>query len=131
MMKLVSIHYYFFRYLCIGIINTFVGYGIIYGLMFLGTDPFLSNAIGYVAGITISYFLNKIYNFKSQKCHKEAFPKFIISLAIAYFINLVILYVSIKIYNINKYIAQIPAITCYTIIGFLGSRYFAFSDADP
>ncbi|NPA60755.1 MAG: GtrA family protein, partial [Epsilonproteobacteria bacterium] len=37
----------FIKYNLVGVINTLVGFGIIFILMFLGVNPILSNAIGY------------------------------------------------------------------------------------
>ncbi len=117
-----------YRYLGIGVINTIVGYGLIFGLMFFGFNPFVSNFIGYLIGIAVSYYLNKRFNFKSNKSHKEAFPKFFASLFVAYLANLIVLTVSIKIFLIDKYVSQIIAGVIYVGIGFLGSKYFVFPE---
>ncbi|ASM35566.1 GtrA-like protein [Campylobacter sputorum subsp. bubulus] len=39
------------KYLLVGVLNTIVGFGIIFGLMFLGVSPEISNLSGYLVGI--------------------------------------------------------------------------------
>lgn len=117
-----------YKYLGIGVINTIVGYGLIFSLMFFGLNPFVSNFIGYLIGIFVSYYLNKRFNFRSKKSYKDTLPKFFASLFIAYLANLIVLTIAIKSLLINKYISQIIAGVVYVGIGFLGSKYFAFSD---
>ena len=117
---------YFIRYAGIGVINTVVGYGLIFTLMFFGINPFLSNGISYAVGIMISYILNRNFNFRSEKSTRETFPKFVGVLLIAYLLNLAALFVSLTILHINKYIAQLIAGVFYTLFGFYGNRYITF-----
>lgn len=120
---------YLFGYLGIGVLNTIVGHGTIFGLMFLGFNPYISNISGYAVGITFSYILNKSWNFKSKRPHREAYPRFVLSLLIAYLVNLAFLFIGLNVIGLNKYIAQIIAGIFYTGIGFLLSRYITFSEA--
>ncbi len=53
----------FLKYNLVGVINTLVGFGIIFILMFLGLSPILSNAIGYLIGSSISFILNSTIYF--------------------------------------------------------------------
>jgi putative flippase GtrA len=117
---------HFVRYAGIGVINTVVGYGLIFTLMFFGINPFLSNGISYAVGIIVSYILNRNFNFRSEKSTRETFPKFVGVLLIAYLLNLAALFVSLTILHINKYIAQLIAGVFYTLFGFYGNRYITF-----
>lgn len=116
----------FFRYLVIGIFNTIIGYGIIFIMMAIGILPEIANIIGYIIGIIISYFLNKIYTFKTKvKCKKEFF-RFALCMACSYIINLIVLIIMHRYFGIDKYIATIVAGIFYTISGYIFSKYFAF-----
>ncbi|MGC8718848.1 MAG: GtrA family protein [Thermodesulforhabdaceae bacterium] len=119
---------YLFGYIGIGVLNTIVGHGTIFGLMFLGLNPYISNILGYIVGISFSYLLNKSWNFRSKKPHREAYPRFVLSLMIAYIVNVAILFIGLDIVGLNKYIAQIVAGGFYAAIGFLASRYIVFSE---
>jgi len=114
------------KYLLVGIINTIVGYGIIFFLMFLGVSPEISNIVGYAVGISVSYVLNKIYTFQSKAHPKKEFPKFVLSLLASYTLNFLTLVLCIHIFKINPYISQIISGTVYTISGFVFLKYFAF-----
>ena len=116
----------FLKYLLVGIINTIVGYGIIFSLMFIGISPEISNIIGYAIGIIVSYTLNKIYTFQSKAHPKKEFPKFVLSLLTSYGLNFLTLILCIHIFKINPYISQIISGAVYTLSGFVFLKYFAF-----
>jgi Predicted membrane protein len=114
------------KYLLVGTINTIVGYGIIFFLMFVGVSPEISNIVGYTVGISVSYVLNKIYTFQSKANPKKEFPKFVLSLLASYTLNFLTLVLCIHIFKINPYISQIISGAVYTISGFVFLKYFAF-----
>jgi putative flippase GtrA len=118
---------YFYRYLAIGVVNTLVGYSIIFGMMYTGVNPFISNASGYAVGISVSYFLNRNFNFRSKSPHKKAIPTFLGVLMTAYLLNLLTLYMCIE-QGVNKYVSQMIGGGVYVITGFLGSRFLAFRE---
>ena len=118
--------FFFLRYILVGIINTIVGYGIIFFLMFLGVSPEISNIVGYAVGISVSYVLNKIYTFQSKAHPKKEFPKFVLSLLASYTLNFLTLVLCIHILKINPYISQIISGAVYTLSGFVFLKYFAF-----
>ncbi len=116
----------FIRYLIVGIINTIIGYGIIFTLMTIHIIPEVANIIGYIIGIIISYILNKIYTFKTNNKSKKEFIKFALCMICAYAINLAIFVILHRYFNIDKYIATIIAGIFYTLSGYIFSKYFAF-----
>ncbi|MEJ5349110.1 MAG: GtrA family protein [Desulfosoma sp.] len=118
---------YFSRYILVGVLNTVLGYGIIFGLMACSFNPYLSNALGYMIGISFSYVLNKRFSFRSSAPDRIAFPLFLASLGTAYLANLAVLFSLLKFLAVNPYVAQIVAGGVYTLVGFLGSRYLAFT----
>lgn len=113
------------RYLTVGILNTIIGFGIIFGFMLLGISPEISNLSGYAVGMIFSYFMNKIYTFKSNKKSKIEFIKFIISMLIAYILNFITLKICLNL-GINPYICQILSNIVYTASGFLLSKFWVF-----
>lgn len=113
------------KYLLVGTLNTIVGFSIIFGLMFLGVSPEISNISGYAVGIIFSYFMNKIFTFKSNAKSKIEFIKFAISMLIAYVLNFITLKICLN-FGINPYICQILSNIIYTISGFLLSKFWVF-----
>ena len=63
-------------YLIVGVINTCVGYGIIFFALYCSLMPELANALGYGIGFIVSYCLNKTFTFASSSSHKRDLPRF-------------------------------------------------------
>ena len=116
----------FIKYLLVGVANTIIGFGIIFTMMFIGFSPEVSNLVGYVIGIFVSYVLNKYFTFKKKKKNKKEFFKFIFSMLISYLLNLLTLLICYRILNIDKYLSQIISGVIYTLSGFIFSKFYAF-----
>ncbi len=116
----------FIRYLIVGVINTIIGYGVIFILMTIHVMPEIANIIGYMIGIIVSYILNKLYTFKTKNKSKKEFLTFILCMICSYMINLIILIILYRYCGIDKYIATIIAGIFYTLSGYIFSKYFAF-----
>lgn len=116
----------FVKYGLIGIINTCVGYGITFYLFYIDILPELANFIGYLIGFFISYLLNKKFNFKSTKKHREDLPKFLISMGSAYIINLIVLFIAFRVFEINVYASQIISGLFYILVGYFMSKFWVF-----
>jgi putative flippase GtrA len=121
---------HFFKYNLIGVINTLFSYGVIFSFMhYLNFTPALSNFFGYLFGITLSFYLNKKFNFKTiNKANKE-FALFVFAIGISYLCNLATLHLLIVIFKINPYIAQIFSGVVYIIISFSFCKFLVFRTA--
>ena len=111
-------------YNVVGIINTFLGFGIIVSLMLLGYSPEISNMLGYGTGAVLSYYLNSKYTFIQSKRSVAQGLKFFIVLLIAYGLNLIVLKWSLV--YLNAYMSQLLAACAYTISSFLLGRFLIF-----
>lgn len=63
-----------FRFLLVGVVNTLVGYGVMFGLynlagLHLWGDPgyWISSTANYLVGSVVSFFLNKHFTFRSRE----------------------------------------------------------------
>lgn len=57
----------FMRYVCVGIMNTCITLVVIFSCKsVLGVNPWVSNALGYVAGFLNSFIWNKLWVFHSK-----------------------------------------------------------------
>ena len=117
------------KYLLVGILNTIVGFGLIFLLMWHGFSPEISNIIGYGVGICFSFVMNKVFTFKSKQASKKAnlaeFIKFISSMLIAWGLNFITLKICLN-FGVNAYISQIISGGIYTITGYLLSKIWVF-----
>lgn len=116
------------RFLSVGVVNTLVGLGVIYACMTLGgLGDVASNAMGYAVGLAVSYTLNKRWTFVHQGDAWRSLLRFLLVFAVAYAANLFIVLTAIRVLHFNRYLAQPAGIVAYTILSYLGSRYFAFA----
>lgn len=117
----------FMRFLLVGVANTLVGLSVIYFAMyFLGLGIVHANAFGYSVGILLGFALNKTWTFRSRDYIVSSFFRYLLVLAVAYVANLATVLFANSHFDLNPYLTQALGIFPYTVIGFLGSRYFAF-----
>ena len=116
-----------FRYLIVGAANTLVGLLVIYfGMYVVKLSNIAANALGYGAGMILGFVLNKHWTFNHQGPVVPAIAKFMTVVAIAYAANLITVLLSADYMQLNSYLAQALGIIPYTLIGYTGSRFFAF-----
>jgi putative flippase GtrA len=115
------------RYLVVGGGNTVFGLLIIYLLKWIGGfGDVIANMIGYTCGIVASFAFNATWTFAYKGSILPALVKFVIVLLVAYLSNLIAVVTAISVFDVNAYVAQGLGIVPYTVVGYLGSRFFAF-----
>jgi len=114
----------FVTYNIVGIVNTVVGFSIIFLLMFSGMTAVMSNMIGYMLGGILSYYLNKKYTFKSKEDSILQALKFFMVIFLAYGLNFLVLQWLLK--SINPYMAQFFAAVVYTLSSFILAKFVVF-----
>ncbi len=116
----------FLRYNLIGIVNTLLGFSIIFFLMFSGVSATVSNAIGYAIGAVLSYYLNSKYTFKSKNKGKMQALKFFMVLGLSYLLNFITLQWLLGF--ANPYVAQLISAAVYTLSSFILAKLFVFKE---
>lgn len=81
----------FFRFILVGVINTLVGYGVMFGLYNLAglhawgdLGYWLSSAANYVVGSIVSFFLNKHFTFRSRETGAGVVVRFVVNISVCY-----------------------------------------------
>jgi len=81
----------FFRFIAVGIINTLVGYGVMFGLYNLAglytwgdTGYWISSAANYIIGSIVSFFLNKHFTFRSREKGAGVVVRFVVNISVCY-----------------------------------------------
>lgn len=129
----------FVRYCIVGVLNTLVTLGVIYMCKsMLGWNLYLSNALGYIAGVTNSFFCNKQWTFRSHgKVGGEA-VRFLIGFGLCYGLQLMVVWLITRSiigqYNyliagivISGYgIATLVGNVVYTLANFVYNRMITF-----
>ena len=118
------------RYAMVGVLNTVVGLFVIWGLMFAGFTPTLSNFGGYMVGLTLAFFLNRSWTFQVRSEMPQVF-RYILAFGVAYSLNLIVLSAGLRIFDEIGFVAQLPAVCTYTVVFYFLSKYYVFASTKP
>jgi putative flippase GtrA len=117
---------YLIRHISSGIINTVVGFIVIYLTMRLGFSPVIANIAGYGVGFILGFVLSKKFVFRSNGHFVAESIRYLIAFFISFLFNLLILRFTLNIADINVMLAQAIATGGYTVLMYLLTRLFVF-----
>jgi putative flippase GtrA len=121
----------FSRFLLVGFANTALGYAVIFGCMYLGgLTPELSNAVGYLVGLVVSYFLNRHFTFRSARRRSTEFVRFVIVFLTAYTANLIVLVVLVRGLGSHAALSQVVAGVVYIGTAYLLNKRYVFRSTE-
>ena len=132
--------YQFARYIVVGVLNTLVTLLVIYLCKsWLGINLWISNALGYIAGVINSFLWNKIWVFRSRDTgYRSEALRFAVGFAVCYALqfgvtwmfNAMIGHIEWDItpsFTISGYgIATIIGMGVYTVANFIFNRLITF-----
>ncbi len=117
----------FLKFIFFGLLNTAVGLSVIFlAIHLLAADPLTANAVGYSAGLLMSFILNGRVTFHRDALPMSMFGRFVGVCLAAYLGNAAAMWLSLPY---GKYLAQVAGMAVYTLIGFFGCRLFVFRSA--
>jgi putative flippase GtrA len=117
----------FSRFLVVGVLNTLLGYCVIFALMYLAKlTPEISNIGGYAVGLATSYILNRNYTFNSKQSQRGEIVRFLSVFFIAYAANFLALLVLIHKVGLHDAISQIVAGLVYVVASYLMNKHYVF-----
>jgi putative flippase GtrA len=118
---------YILRFLAVGVLNTLVGLGTIYGCkLFLSLEDIPANILGYAVGLVNSFFWNRRWTFAHTNYLARTMFRFIAVFLVAYGANLATALGLIRQLGVDAYLAHAIATAPFTVLFYLGSRYFTF-----
>jgi putative flippase GtrA len=91
-----------------------------------GLDALISNILGYSFGLFFSYFLNRIFTFKSTQKKTAEFRLFVIFFLIAYGMNFLALYLLVNYTSLHQAVSQILAGVIYISFSFLLQKFIVY-----
>ena len=117
----------FARYLLVGLVNTGIGYVIIFLCMYgLKLSPEISNLLGYGLGMMISYTLNRIFTFGNLPTTRVMAVRFAIVNGTAYLLNLGMLVLLVRGLGLHAGLSQVISSGVYVIAAFLVNKHYVF-----
>lgn len=117
----------FSRFLLAGFANSALGYAVIFACMYLGgLAPEISNALGYLVGLVVSYFLSRHFTFRSAGRRSTEFLRFVVVFLTAYATNFITLVVLIRGLGMHAALSQVIAGVVYIGAAYLLNRRYVF-----
>lgn len=123
----------FLRFGLVGGLNTAIQYVVFVVLFRLaGTPMVAASAIGYMAGIVNSYFINRSWTFRMDRTRSTGeFVRFLIVNLLAMGMNLLTLKLLVSRAGLSPEVAQVCAIGSSLAVNFAGNKLWTFRRADP
>ena len=139
----------FWRFVLVGVLNTVVGLGVNYLLLFLlprwglsdNASYWIASAGNYVIGSILSFFLNKYFTFKSNAKSFAEVLRFIANIIVCWIVAygvakpLVTLiftgtwifpWQNVEVPGYVGYVATLVGAGLFVILNYFGQRFFAF-----
>jgi putative flippase GtrA len=126
----VSLARLFAKYSASGVVNTVVGYAVIFACMHFGLGPTWSNVIGYAAGCLLSFAQSRYWVFRSSGTLAGDATRFLPMFLIAYAVNFAVLQAALAL-GVNAYVAQIAAGIAFVCTGFTLNHTVVFRQRKP
>ncbi len=119
------------RFVVVGLMNTALGYIIIFAAMYgLGWSPIASNVAGYAVGLVASFVLNRRFTFRmSGRARPDEIGRFLVVFLIGYLANLATLVWLIRGLDVNEGLSQLLAGAVYVGVVFLLNKFYVFRKA--
>lgn len=130
----------FVKYCMVGVLNTMLTLGIIFvSKSLIGLDPYLSNVIGYAAGLCNSFMWNRRWVFRSTGRMRREAVVFMAGFGLCYLLQLALVYVvtrsaagdceyHIWVFTITGYgMATLAGNILYTVANFIYNRLVTFT----
>ena len=118
------------RYGLVGILNGVVSLSLIAFLdLGMHVRPDLANALGYAAGITISFTLARTFVFRSTGRVTSTGPRYLAAVATGFVLNQLVLHLVLRWLGagaLQHTAAQLSGIATYTVFVFLACQAWVF-----
>ena len=125
------------KFLLVGVINTLVGTGTMFGLYNChGCSYWVSSAGYYIVGSIERYFLNKYFTFKNRQKSVKTVLKFVVNIAVCYLVAYGLakpvaawLFSGFSV-TVQENIAMLAGMCIFLGMNYLGQRFVVFREAE-
>ncbi len=114
----------FFKFLCVGLLNTIVSYIIYAFFITIGLKADIALFLQYILGVLWNFKTTGTIVFKNK--NNKLIFKFIASYILTYFLNRFLLNILIYNVSLNEYVAQAILVLPIAIVSFLILKFFVF-----
>ena len=132
--KIYKEHKEIINYLIVGVLTTIVSLGIYYLLTFTILNPNnaiqlqVANVISWIGAVIFAYFTNRKFVFESKEKNmlKDA-SKFAISRVGTLLMDMLIMFVTVNLMNIQHWIAKLIVQVVVTILNYIFGKFLVFN----
>jgi putative flippase GtrA len=115
------------RFAAVGASNTVIGVIVIYvAWRVFGWPDVAANALGYAIGFIWGFGLNRRWTFRDRGSIAGSFARYLLVCGLAFGVNLLAVVASRTVLGPGTFAPQLIGVCVYTVIAFLGSRFYAF-----
>jgi len=118
---------YLTRYAGSGVINTIIGFIVIFSAVAWGVSPVLSNVAGYAVGFLFGFIFSKRFVFRSNGHFVSESIRYLVAFIISFVFNLLLLSLAMNYLNIHIVASQVIASVGYTALMYILTRLFVFT----
>lgn len=123
------------KFLAVGVANTVVGMGIMFGLYNLaGCSYWVSSAANYVVGSILSYLLNKTFTFQNKDHSGRTILRFVLNIAVCYLLAYGLAKPAI-LWTLRGFspkvqdnVAMLVGTCLFTGFNYIGQRFYTFKE---
>lgn len=123
----------FLRFVIVGVINTLVGTGVMFGCYnLLHLDYWVSTAANYIMGSIVSFFLNKHFTFRNTDRSPMVVVRFVANILICYLLAYGIARPLVRLIltgagkTVQDNGAMFVGMCLFVMLNYFGQRFFAF-----
>lgn len=131
----------FFRFIVVGVINTLVGYGVMFGLYNLAglhtwgdAGYWISSAANYIIGSIVSFFLNKHFTFRNQEKGAGVVLRFVVNISVCWLLAYGLTKPAVAWVlsgwglseQLQGNLTMLAGSGLFVILNYFGQRFFAF-----
>lgn len=119
-----------FKFVCVGLLNTFIGYGAFFILSFF-LNYMVALVVAHFIGVTNSYLWNKYWTFQVKRFQPAEFVRFNIVYLLALGANMLILYIAVELLAADPRLGQLFVLPLVTLLSYFGHKYWSFRGSKP
>ena len=131
----------FFRFLLVGVANTLVGFGVMFGLYNLAglhawgdTGYWISSAGNYVAGSIVSFFFDKHFTFRNREKGGKVVLRFVLNISVCYLLAYGLAKPAVRWAlggmgldeQLQGNLTMLAGSGMFVVLNYFGQRFFAF-----
>ncbi len=135
----------FVRFLLVGVLNTAVGFGVMFALYNLAglhtwgeLGYWLSSAANYVVGSVVSYFLNKHFTFRSAETGWQVVVRFTLNIVVCWVLAYGLAKPAVAVVlsgmplteQMQGNLTMLVGAGLFVLLNYVGQRFFAFRNTE-